>query len=85
MKASDDFDIIDIVVSGYGLVVEHVLAKDETGVRFSLPALGASKINCLQVDFLATTCGEDVLTRTLINLSGGHGETRTPKDYSIRF
>ncbi|KKT21414.1 MAG: hypothetical protein UW04_C0004G0028, partial [Parcubacteria group bacterium GW2011_GWB1_43_8] len=23
---------------GYGLVVEHVLAKDETGVRFSLPA-----------------------------------------------
>jgi hypothetical protein len=24
---------------GYGLVVEHVLAKDETGVRFSLPAL----------------------------------------------
>ena len=29
--------------SGYGLVVEHVLAKDETGVRFSLPALGANK------------------------------------------
>jgi len=25
--------------SGYGLVVERVLAKDETGVRFSLPAL----------------------------------------------
>ena len=24
---------------GYGLVVEHVLAKDETGVQFSLPAL----------------------------------------------
>ena len=23
---------------GYGLVAEHVLAKDETGVRFSLPA-----------------------------------------------
>ena len=23
---------------GYGLVVEHVLAKDETGVRFSLAA-----------------------------------------------
>ena len=23
---------------GYGLVVEHILAKDETGVRFSLPA-----------------------------------------------
>ncbi len=23
---------------GHGLVVEHVLAKDETGVRFSLPA-----------------------------------------------
>lgn len=23
---------------GYGLVVERVLAKDETGVRFSLPA-----------------------------------------------
>ncbi len=27
-----------ILKSGYGLVVEHVLAKDETGVRFSLPA-----------------------------------------------
>lgn len=26
---------------GYGLVVECVLAKDETGVRFSLPAQGA--------------------------------------------
>ena len=25
-------------VRGYGLVVEHVLAKDETGVRFSLSA-----------------------------------------------
>ena len=25
-------------ISGYGLVVEHVLAKDETGVRFSLAA-----------------------------------------------
>ena len=24
--------------SGVGLVVEHVLAKDETGVRFSYPA-----------------------------------------------
>ena len=24
---------------GHGLVVERVLAKDETGVRFSLPAL----------------------------------------------
>lgn len=24
--------------SGYGLVVEYVLAKDETGVRFSLSA-----------------------------------------------
>ena len=23
---------------GYGLVAEHILAKDETGVRFSLPA-----------------------------------------------
>ena len=23
---------------GYGLVVEHILAKDETGVQFSLPA-----------------------------------------------
>ncbi len=28
----------NIVERGYGLVVEHVLAKDETGVRFSLPA-----------------------------------------------
>lgn len=27
-----------LIKSGYGLVVEHVLAKDETGVRFSLPA-----------------------------------------------
>jgi hypothetical protein len=26
-------------ISGYGLVVERVLAKDETGVRFSLAAL----------------------------------------------
>ena len=25
-------------MSGHGLVVEHVLAKDETGVRFSLAA-----------------------------------------------
>ena len=25
---------------GYGLVVEYVLAKDETGVRLSLPAFG---------------------------------------------
>ncbi len=25
-------------ISGHGLVVEHVLAKDETGVRFSLAA-----------------------------------------------
>ena len=25
-------------VCGYGLVVEHILAKDETGVRFSLSA-----------------------------------------------
>ena len=28
---------------GYGLVVECVLAKDETGVRFSLPALELSE------------------------------------------
>ncbi len=27
-----------IRVSGYSLVVEHILAKDETGVRFSLSA-----------------------------------------------
>lgn len=26
------------MVCGIGLVVEHVLAKDETGVRFSYPA-----------------------------------------------
>lgn len=25
-------------ICGVGLVVEHVLAKDETGVRFSYPA-----------------------------------------------
>ncbi len=25
-------------ICGIGLVVEHVLAKDETGVRFSYPA-----------------------------------------------
>ena len=29
---------LKIDLSGYGLVVEHVLAKDETGVRFSLAA-----------------------------------------------
>ena len=29
---------IEIEICGYGLVVECVLAKDETGVRFSLPA-----------------------------------------------
>ena len=28
----------DTVTSGHGLVVERVLAKDEVGVRFSLPA-----------------------------------------------
>lgn len=68
MNHKKNFVIInEEIVSGYGLVVEHVLAKDETGVRFSLPALGASKINCLQVDFLATTCGEDFLTRTQDN------------------
>jgi hypothetical protein len=27
-----------VTTCGYGLVVECVLAKDETGVRFSLPA-----------------------------------------------
>jgi hypothetical protein len=32
-------------------VVEHVLAKDETGVRFSLPALGVSKIDLLANQF----------------------------------
>lgn len=33
------YDIVfSVRVSGYGLVVEHVLAKDETGVRFSLSA-----------------------------------------------
>jgi hypothetical protein len=32
-------EIIDLpTICGYGLVVEHVLAKDETGVRFSLSA-----------------------------------------------
>ncbi len=30
--------IYNIENCGYGLVVECVLAKDETGVRFSLPA-----------------------------------------------
>ena len=29
---------------GYGLVVEHVLAKDETGVRFSLSAPNSEQI-----------------------------------------
>ena len=29
---------------GYGLVVEHVLAKDETGVRFSYPAQKYNKV-----------------------------------------
>ena len=31
-------------ICGYGLVVEHVLAKDETGVRFSLSAHVTYKI-----------------------------------------
>ena len=30
--------------SGYGLVVERVLAKDEIGVRFSLAALNLSHL-----------------------------------------
>lgn len=34
---------------GYGLVVEHVLAKDETGVRFSLPALRKSLILNMEI------------------------------------
>ena len=32
-------DVLGYRGSGYGLVVERVLAKDETGVRFSLSAL----------------------------------------------
>ena len=31
--------MIGCATRGHGLVVERVLAKDETGVRFSLPAL----------------------------------------------
>jgi hypothetical protein len=31
--------LVCALISGYGLVVERVLAKDETGVRFSLAAL----------------------------------------------
>ncbi len=30
--------MISLLHCGHGLVVEHVLAKDETGVRFSLAA-----------------------------------------------
>ena len=33
---------------GYGLVVEHVLAKDETGVRFPLPAQKTRKAGFIQ-------------------------------------
>src|SRR3989338_7373194 len=33
-----NFVFIHFIFCGYGLVVEHVLAKDETGVRFSLAA-----------------------------------------------
>ncbi len=33
--------------SGYSLVVEHVLAKDEMGVRFSLSALKFRKLHLL--------------------------------------
>ena len=35
------------ILCGYGLVVEHVLAKDETGVRFSLAALFGHEKLCV--------------------------------------
>ena len=34
----NDYNLLVILFCGIGLVVEHVLAKDETGVRFSYPA-----------------------------------------------
>lgn len=36
--------------SGYGLVVEYVLAKDESGVRFSLPAQSNPITSTLIID-----------------------------------
>lgn len=36
--------VYNCVVRGYGLVVERVLAKDESGVRFSVPA--QNKVFC---------------------------------------
>lgn len=33
-----DWEMLQLVSRGHGLMVEHVLAKDETGVRFSLAA-----------------------------------------------
>ena len=50
MNRKKNFGIItEEIVSGYGLVVEHVLAKDETGVRFSLPAPTPIKVYCINL------------------------------------
>jgi hypothetical protein len=39
---------------GYGLVVERVLAKDETGVRFSLSALKAVRTTVFDAQQVST-------------------------------
>lgn len=49
-------------VSGYSLVVERILAKDESGVRFSLPAqheIIRTAIPCpLKIDKMSHFCGK---------------------------
>ena len=43
---------------GHGLVVEHVLAKDETGVRFSLAAQQTLSFTCsLNYKVIVQNCG----------------------------
>ena len=50
-KGIDERSVLceDVTVCGHGSVVEHVLAKDETGVRFSLPAPKRDSKTTLQV------------------------------------
>ena len=50
---------------GHGLVVEHVLAKDETGVRFSLPA------HCFCAIIYLCSRGEMDIMRAFEALVGG--------------
>ena len=82
-----NFSAIFQNVRGYGLVVEHVLAKDEMGVRFSLAAPN------LMLVTLAVPSKVSRITETLKNngflayLVGGCVRdllmNRTPKDWDI--